>query len=224
MLAAQERMTSVLYPRQLGTLRVQERERTRQARVRLDSAVEIVDRGSVAFGWVLTVKAPDPRRTAVRPIYLEVAVPVLPGSASGEVFLAGDYPWIPARIQVWGPIKDFTITHEQTGLVIDPVEAWRELARGLEVQPRHRPGHAAGVGVRASGCVAGASAGAGHARLVPGAVRAAERAEHHRVGRSAGGGPDGDAAHGGPGVGRMAVTGSGKPSGLPRATSVIMSW
>ncbi|GAA2691803.1 fibronectin type III domain-containing protein [Nonomuraea recticatena] len=118
MLAAQERMTSVLYPRQLGTLRVQERERTRQARVRLDSAVEIVDRGSVAFGWVLTVKAPDPRRTAVRPIYREVAVPVLPGSASGEVFLAGDYPWIPARIQVWGPIKDFTITHEQTGLVI----------------------------------------------------------------------------------------------------------
>ncbi|GAA2411755.1 hypothetical protein GCM10010404_82090 [Nonomuraea africana] len=118
MLAAQERMTAVLYPHQLGTLRVQEDRSTRQARVRLDGAVEISDRGQLAFGWVVTLKAPDPRRTAVRPIYDEVAVPVLPGSASSEIILAGDYPWIPARIRIWGPIKDFTITHEQTGLTI----------------------------------------------------------------------------------------------------------
>ncbi|WP_043637075.1 fibronectin type III domain-containing protein [Nonomuraea candida] len=118
MLAAQERIAAALYPDQLGTLRVQEGSLTRQARVRVTDEVEITDRGSFAFGWVLTLTAPNPRRTAVRPIYDEVMVETLPGSASASIHMAGDYQWIPAVIRVWGPIKDFTITHQESGLVI----------------------------------------------------------------------------------------------------------
>ncbi|MBG0819023.1 fibronectin type III domain-containing protein [Planomonospora sp. ID82291] len=118
MLAAQERLAAALYPGQLGTLRVQEQHLTRQARVRLAEEVEITDKGSVAFSWVISLMAPDPRRTAVRPIYAETAVETLPGSASAHIYMTGDYRWIPARIQVWGPIRDFVITHEESGLVI----------------------------------------------------------------------------------------------------------
>ncbi|MFC4014574.1 fibronectin type III domain-containing protein [Nonomuraea purpurea] len=118
MLAAQDRIKAALTPRELGTLRVQEGGLTRQAQVRLTGGVEISDRGSIAFGWVLPLLAPNPRRTAVRPIYDEVAVETLPGSASISIHMAGDYRWIPAQIRVWGPIKDFTITHQESGLVI----------------------------------------------------------------------------------------------------------
>ncbi|GAB2468403.1 hypothetical protein GCM10027187_40750 [Streptosporangium sandarakinum] len=118
MLAAQERITAALYPRQLGTLRVQEVGLTRQVRVRLAGQVEITDQGSTAFGWAVPLLAPDPRRTAVRPLYTEAAIETLPGSVSAQVFMSGDYRWIPARIRLWGPIRNFTLTHEETGLVI----------------------------------------------------------------------------------------------------------
>ncbi|MFG6197725.1 fibronectin type III domain-containing protein [Nonomuraea sp. JJY05] len=118
MLAAQDRVKAALAPRQLGTLRVQEGGLTRQAQVRLNGGIEITDRGPIAFDWVLPLLAPNPRRTAVRPIYDEVAIETLPGSASISIHMAGDYRWIPAQIRVWGPIKDFTITHQESGLVI----------------------------------------------------------------------------------------------------------
>ncbi|MGW2220491.1 fibronectin type III domain-containing protein [Nonomuraea sp. NPDC001684] len=118
MLAAQERITAALYPRQLGTLRVQEGSLTRQVQVRLNGQVEVTDSGTVAFGWVVPLLAPNPRRTATRPIYDEVSIEVLPGSASAHILMDGDYRSIPAQIRVWGPIRDFTITHEETGLVI----------------------------------------------------------------------------------------------------------
>jgi hypothetical protein len=47
--------------------------------------VEIADRGTVAFDRVLTPAAPEPRRTAVPPIYDEVTVETLPGSASAGI-------------------------------------------------------------------------------------------------------------------------------------------
>ncbi|WP_449060596.1 fibronectin type III domain-containing protein [Planomonospora algeriensis] len=119
MLAAQERITAALYPHQLGTLRVQEGGGlTRKAGVRLAGEVEISDRSAVAFSWVLNLVAPNPRRTAMRPVYDEVAIETMPGSASARIVMNGDYRWIPARIRVWGPIREWSITHEQSGLVI----------------------------------------------------------------------------------------------------------
>ncbi|MER5649590.1 fibronectin type III domain-containing protein [Streptosporangium sp. NPDC002524] len=118
MLAAQERLTGVLHPREAATLRVVEAHLTRQARVRLTDQVEITDRTSMVFEWVLTVSAGDPRRKAVRGIYREVSVPSLPGGASTVIEMSGDYPSIPARLRVWGPIKNFAITHQESGLVI----------------------------------------------------------------------------------------------------------
>ncbi|WP_433513734.1 hypothetical protein ACQP2T_60995 [Nonomuraea sp. CA-143628] len=58
------------------------------------------------------------RTRAVRPIYDEVAIETLPGSASSNVHMSGDYRWIPAQIRVWGPIRDFTIIHQESGLMI----------------------------------------------------------------------------------------------------------
>ncbi|MER5322325.1 fibronectin type III domain-containing protein [Streptosporangium roseum] len=118
MLAAQERLAGVLHPREVATLRVIEAHLTRQVRVRLVDQVEITDRGSAVFEWTITVSAADPRRKAVRGIYREAELDWVFGEASAIITMAGDYPSIPARLQVWGPIKNFLITHSQSGLVI----------------------------------------------------------------------------------------------------------
>ncbi|MET7335902.1 fibronectin type III domain-containing protein [Nonomuraea sp. NPDC005650] len=118
MLAAQERLTQALSPQEVAVLRVVEAHMTRQARVRLESGVEVTDRGSRAFAWALTVKAPDPRRYAVRPMYAEVEF--APGQTTGSttITLAGDYPTIPAKMRLIGPVANPVIRLEQLGLEI----------------------------------------------------------------------------------------------------------
>ncbi|GAA4209419.1 hypothetical protein GCM10022252_75940 [Streptosporangium oxazolinicum] len=118
MLAAQERLTGLLSPRDVAVLRVSEAHLTRQARVRLADEVPITDQGMLAFEWTLVVSASDPRRYQSRGIYQEVMLPPLPGEASATITLAGDYLTIPAKLRLYGPIRDFTLTHEESGLVI----------------------------------------------------------------------------------------------------------
>ncbi|WP_433541982.1 fibronectin type III domain-containing protein (plasmid) [Streptosporangium sandarakinum] len=118
MLAAQERLTAALHPRQVSTLRVVEAHLSRQAQVRVSDQVEIVDRSATVFEWTISVSAANPRRQAVRGIWREAAITSLPGQASMTAALSGDYPTIPARLQVWGPIRNWTITHQESGLVI----------------------------------------------------------------------------------------------------------
>ncbi|SDH69021.1 Fibronectin type III domain-containing protein [Sinosporangium album] len=118
MLAAQERLTGVLHPRETGVLRVAEAHATRQAVVRLAADVQVTDTGPLSFDWTLTLSAADPRRYAVRGTYQEAVVEPLPGAAQVDLVLHGDYPHIPAVVRVFGPIRDFTITHVESGLVI----------------------------------------------------------------------------------------------------------
>ncbi|WP_449060593.1 fibronectin type III domain-containing protein [Planomonospora algeriensis] len=118
MLAAKQRIAAVLEPRELGVLRVEDALRTRQARVRLAEQVEITDIGSVAFRWVLTLKAADPRRYAVVPVSASAVVDELPGEASLTLTMAGTYPQIPARLRLYGPIREWTITHHESGTVM----------------------------------------------------------------------------------------------------------
>ncbi|MGW0485786.1 fibronectin type III domain-containing protein [Nonomuraea sp. NPDC003214] len=121
MIAAQERLTQALHPAAAGVLRVADAVMTRQAKVRLESDVEIVDRGGQAFTWALTVKAPDPRRYAVRGVYAEVEFEPAQTTGSTTITLAGDYPRIPARLRLIGPVADPVIRHEQLGLEIRAV-------------------------------------------------------------------------------------------------------
>ena len=118
MVHAQERLLAALSPRQAGLLRVVEAHTTRQAQVRLGDAIEITDINGLAFRWVLTLVAEDPRRYAVQPVYAEASPPVLPGAGEVVVDLEGDYPAIPGVLTVYGPIRNFTITHVESGLVI----------------------------------------------------------------------------------------------------------
>ncbi|GAB2468427.1 hypothetical protein GCM10027187_40780 [Streptosporangium sandarakinum] len=118
MLAAKRRISSVLEPREVGTLRVEDALRTRQARVRLADQVSVTDEGTVAFRWALTLKAPDPRRYAVAPVSASAVVPDLPGEASLTLTMAGTYPQIPARLRLYGPVRDWTITHQESGTVM----------------------------------------------------------------------------------------------------------
>ncbi|WP_433357805.1 fibronectin type III domain-containing protein (plasmid) [Microtetraspora malaysiensis] len=118
MLAAQERLLSVLPPDQVGLLRVAEAHMTRQAEVRLADQIDITDVGALAFRWTLTVRAENPRRYAIVPIYSEATATAMPGTATISVTFDGDYPTIPGVLTVFGPIKGFTITHAESGLVI----------------------------------------------------------------------------------------------------------
>ncbi|MEU4231178.1 fibronectin type III domain-containing protein [Nonomuraea sp. NPDC026600] len=118
MLAAQERLTGVLPASNVGVLRVAEAHLTRQARVRLESEVEVTDRGSLAFDWTLTVKASNPRRFARRGVYAEVVFEPAHTSGSTTITMAGDYPTIPARFLLYGPVVDPVIRVEELGLEI----------------------------------------------------------------------------------------------------------
>ncbi|GAA2411724.1 hypothetical protein GCM10010404_82050 [Nonomuraea africana] len=118
MLAAKQRLVGVLHPRDVGVLRVEDALRTRRARVRLVGDVEAVDRGPLAFSWSITLQASDPRRYAVHPVSASAVVGSLPGQASLALSLSGTYPQIPARLRLYGPIKDWTITHEESGTVM----------------------------------------------------------------------------------------------------------
>ncbi|MBG0819020.1 fibronectin type III domain-containing protein [Planomonospora sp. ID82291] len=118
MLAAKQRIIGVLEPREFGLLRVEDALRTRQARVRLIGKVETVDVGSLAFSWSFTLKAPDPRRYATVPVAASAVVASLPGEASLTLTLAGTYPQIPARMRLYGPIRDWTVTHQESGTVM----------------------------------------------------------------------------------------------------------
>ncbi|MFG6197729.1 fibronectin type III domain-containing protein [Nonomuraea sp. JJY05] len=115
---AKQRFLAVLEPREIGVLRVEDALRTMQARVRLSDMPPPQDDGALAFRWSLTVKAADPRRYAVAPVSASVVVGALPGEASLTLTMAGTYPQIPARMRLYGPIRDWTITHEESGTVM----------------------------------------------------------------------------------------------------------
>ncbi|MFG1976965.1 fibronectin type III domain-containing protein [Nonomuraea fuscirosea] len=117
MLAAKQRMAAILFPGQQLALRVEDALRVRQARVRLDEPVQISDQTRLVFEWRITVKAPDPRRyaTAATRASLEL---VAPGEATMTVTMAGLYRTIPARLRLYGPIRNWIITHEESGTVM----------------------------------------------------------------------------------------------------------
>ncbi|MFI6637201.1 fibronectin type III domain-containing protein [Nonomuraea fuscirosea] len=118
MLAAQERLTGVLPATGVGVLRVAEAHLTRQATVRLEDTVGVTDRGPLAFDWTLVVKASNPRRFARRPVYAEVTFEPAQTSGATTVVMAGDYPTIPARLRLYGPVLDPVIRVEERGLEI----------------------------------------------------------------------------------------------------------
>ncbi|MEV7011774.1 fibronectin type III domain-containing protein [Streptosporangium sp. NPDC051022] len=115
MLAAQQRLVSVVSPRREALLRVLEVHRARQARVRLVGQVQITDRGSRVFTWSMTVRAADPRRYALLPTRGEAVIDALPGAAEVRVVLDGTYRYIPGVLHLWGPIRNFRITHAESG-------------------------------------------------------------------------------------------------------------
>ncbi|MCK2222072.1 fibronectin type III domain-containing protein (plasmid) [Actinomadura sp. ATCC 31491] len=118
MLAAQDRLTAELFPAASTVLRVGEGHLTRQSRVRVTSAVEITDQGSRVFSWTVTVRAADPRRYATRPVHAEVEFAPAQTTGAATITLAGDYPAIPGRLRLIGPVADPVIRHEELGLQI----------------------------------------------------------------------------------------------------------
>ncbi|MFI6541524.1 fibronectin type III domain-containing protein [Nonomuraea sp. NPDC050547] len=118
MLAAQERLTGALSASGNGVLRVTEAHLTRQARVRLEDTVEVTDRGSLAFDWALVVKASDPRRYARRRQHAEVTFEPAQTSGAAIVTMSGDYPTIPAKLLLFGPVIDPVIRVEELALEI----------------------------------------------------------------------------------------------------------
>lgn len=155
MLAAQDALTRELAPSEARVLRVTEGHLIRQARVRLESAIEITDQGSRVFEWTIAVKAADPRRYAVRPFHTEVEFEPAQTSGSAVVTLAGDYPRIPARLRLIGPVADPVIslggfqisTHPGTVLPDERYELTIDLGTRQvwaivppEVWPEPRPG------------------------------------------------------------------------------------
>ncbi|TMR93289.1 fibronectin type III domain-containing protein [Nonomuraea basaltis] len=118
MLAAQERLTGVLSASGIGVLRVAEAHLTRQAKVRLEDTVEITDRDSLAFEWSLVVKASNPRRFARRSVYAEVTFEPAQTTGATTITMAGDYPTIPARFLLYGPVTEPVIRVEELGLEI----------------------------------------------------------------------------------------------------------
>ncbi|MER5649589.1 fibronectin type III domain-containing protein [Streptosporangium sp. NPDC002524] len=118
MLAAKQRLAAVLHPRQLATFRVEDARYTRQARVRLVGQIGIVDQGDRAFSWTLTLSAADPRRYATTPTTAAAVIASLPGETTLTLTMAGNYPAIPARIRLYGPVKDFSLAHEESGTLM----------------------------------------------------------------------------------------------------------
>ncbi|MFI9845073.1 fibronectin type III domain-containing protein [Nonomuraea sp. NPDC051941] len=118
MLAAKQRIASVIFPRQQAMLRVEDARMTRQARVRLDGNIETSDQGSLVFAWRIPLKAADPRRYATVATRAAAVVSSLPGEASMTVTLEGTYRKIPARLRLFGPIRDWTIEHAESGTLM----------------------------------------------------------------------------------------------------------
>ncbi|MEU8378878.1 fibronectin type III domain-containing protein [Streptosporangium sp. NPDC048865] len=126
MLAAQQRLVSLVSPRHAVLLRVLEVHLARQARVRLLGQVEIRPQGRRTFTWTIRVQAKDPRRYALLPTRGEAVIDALPGAAETTVTLAGTNPYIPGVLWVWGPIRNFRISHAESGGVL-------EAAAGVEI-------------------------------------------------------------------------------------------
>ncbi|MEU4513185.1 fibronectin type III domain-containing protein [Nonomuraea wenchangensis] len=118
MLAAKQRLLRSIHPRTKAWLRVSDVRMVRQVRVRLDGQIRITDMGSLAFGWELPLKVADPRRYSTVPITATAVIGSLPGEASAVIELSGTYATIPARMRLFGPIRDWTITHKETGTVM----------------------------------------------------------------------------------------------------------
>ncbi|WP_170223053.1 fibronectin type III domain-containing protein [Nonomuraea turkmeniaca] len=118
MLAAKQRLASVIHPRQQAQLRVIDARMARQARVRLADRIETTDQTAHVFQWRIPLMTADPRRYATTPVRAAAVVTSLPGQASMVVTLDGTYSSIPARLRLFGPILDWTITHEETGTVM----------------------------------------------------------------------------------------------------------
>uniref|UniRef100_UPI003F4999C5 fibronectin type III domain-containing protein n=1 Tax=Streptosporangium sp. CA-235898 TaxID=3240073 RepID=UPI003F4999C5 len=126
MLAAQQRLVSLVSPRRAVLLRVLEVHLARQARVRLLGQVEIRPQGRRVFAWTIRVQAKDPRKYALLPTRGEAVIDALPGAAETTVTLAGRNPYIPGVLWVWGPIRNFRISHAESGGVL-------EAAAGVEI-------------------------------------------------------------------------------------------
>ncbi|WP_171074806.1 fibronectin type III domain-containing protein [Nonomuraea basaltis] len=118
MLAAKQRLLRAIHPRDKAWLRVSDARMTRQVRVRLDGQIRITDDGPLAFEWELPLKVADPRRYAIVPVSATAVIGTLPGEASAVIELSGTYANIPARLRLFGPIRGWTITHEETGTVM----------------------------------------------------------------------------------------------------------
>ncbi|MFI6900258.1 fibronectin type III domain-containing protein [Nonomuraea sp. NPDC050394] len=118
MLAAKQRLLRAIHPRNRAWLRVADARMTRQVKVRLDGQIRVTDQGPLAFGWELPLKVSDPRRYATVPVSAEAVIGALPGEAAATIELSGTYPSIPARLRLYGPIREWTITHRETGTVM----------------------------------------------------------------------------------------------------------
>ncbi|MEU4229508.1 fibronectin type III domain-containing protein, partial [Nonomuraea sp. NPDC026600] len=171
MLAAKQRLARVIVPRQQTLLRVIDARMARQARVRLADRIETTDRTAQVFEWRIPLMAADPRRYATAPVRAAAAVAALPGEASMVVTLEGTYRTIPARLRLFGPIMNWTITHEESGTVMRAArgkfvpadtrysytidlgarQVWGHVPP--EVWPAPRPGRGGGGGGRGGGVV-----------------------------------------------------------------------
>jgi chitodextrinase len=118
MLAAKQRLLRAIHPRDKAWLRVADVRMSRQVRVRLDGQIKITDQGPLAFDWEVPLKVADPRRYALVPVTATAVIGSLPGEASAVIELSGTYATIPARMRLYGPLREWTITHEETGTVM----------------------------------------------------------------------------------------------------------
>ncbi|MBG0818247.1 fibronectin type III domain-containing protein [Planomonospora sp. ID82291] len=121
MLQAKQRLLSALPPTQVGLLRVVENHLRRRARVRLLEQVEITDTGPHAFAWTIRLRAADPRRYALTPTRADAMIDTLPGVAEVSILLEGDYPYIPATLRLYGPIRDWQVRHVESGGLLQAV-------------------------------------------------------------------------------------------------------
>jgi hypothetical protein len=67
---------------------------------------------------VLTLRAPDPRRYKRRGVHAEVVFEPAQTTGHTTVVMDGDYPAIPARLRLVGPIKNPVIGIDELGLEI----------------------------------------------------------------------------------------------------------
>ncbi|WP_206207523.1 fibronectin type III domain-containing protein [Thermobispora bispora] len=115
MLAAKQRLARVLHPADVGVLRVEALHRILQARVRLAEEITIADEGELVFSYRLVLTAPDPRRYSPDPVTGVAVLDQPPGQATLTLTLDGTYPQVPARLRLFGPIRNWVITHQETG-------------------------------------------------------------------------------------------------------------